>query len=206
MRLVVMVMLVACSGPGAAPRPPMPPPAATGELRTPASFAVIADPGARSQALFEEIGRVLTHPRCVNCHPADDSPRQGELHAMHDPPVARGAGGRGIPTLPCMGCHQDRNVELARVPGAPDWHLAPRQMVWLDRTVGAICAQISDPERNGGKTLAQVRDHLAHDALVAWGWDPGAGRARPPGTQAQLAALFDAWMATGAVCPQETVR
>jgi hypothetical protein len=184
----------------------MPAPAARAELRTPASFDVIVDPAQRSQAMFEEIGRVLTHPRCVNCHPADDSPRQGELHAMHDPPVLRGAGGRGVPALPCAGCHQDRNVELARVPGAPDWHLAPSQMVWLDRSVGTICGQLVDPLRNGGKTLAQLHDHLAHDGLVAWGWNPGAGRARPPGTQAQLAALFKAWIDTGAVCPQETVK
>jgi hypothetical protein len=206
MRVVVLVALAACSGPSAAPRPPMPPPAARTELRSPAAFDVIVDRGQRSQAMFEEIGRVLTHPRCVNCHPSDDSPRQGELHAMHDPPVLRGAGGRGVAALPCVGCHQDRNVELARVPGAPDWHLAPSQMVWLDRSIGTICTQISDPQRNGGKTLAQIHDHLAHDGLVAWGWAPGSDRAPPPGTQAQLAALFQAWIDTGAVCPQETVR
>jgi hypothetical protein len=206
MRVALILALVGCSGPSATPRPPMPAPAARTELRTPASFDVIADRGERSQAMFEEIGRVLTHPRCVNCHPADDSPRQGELHAMHDPPVLRGAGGRGVPALPCVGCHQDRNVELARVPGAEDWHLAPPQMVWLDRSVGTICEQVVDPLRNGGKTLAQIHDHLAHDGLVAWGWNPGSGRAPAPGTQAQLAALFQAWIDTGAVCPQETVK
>lgn len=206
MRVVLLLILAACSGPSATPRPPMPAPAAPTELRAPASFDVIADRGARSQAMFEEIGRVLTHPRCVNCHPADDSPRQGELHAMHDPPVLRGAGGRGVPALPCAGCHQDRNVELARVPGAADWHLAPPQMVWLDRSVGTICAQLVDPQRNGGKTLAQIHDHLAHDGLVAWGWAPGSGRVPAPGTQAQLAALFQAWIDTGAVCPQEAVK
>lgn len=206
MRVALILAIVGCGGPSAAPRPPMPEPAARTELRTPASFDVIADPSQRSQAIFEEVGRVLTHPRCVNCHPADDSPRQGELHAMHDPPVLRGAGGRGMPALPCAGCHQDRNVELARVPGAADWHLAPPQMVWLDRSVGTICTQLVDPQRNGGKTLAQIHDHLAHDGLVAWGWAPGAGRAPAPGTQAQLAALFQAWIDTGAVCPQETVK
>jgi hypothetical protein len=184
----------------------MPAPAAPAELRTPASFDVIADPALRSQAVFAEIGRVLTHPRCVNCHPPDDSPRQGELHAMHDPPVVRGAAGRGLPGLQCAGCHQDRNLSLARVPGAPDWRLAPRQMAWLDRTPGQICAQLVDPAQNGGRTLAQLHEHLAHDALVAWGWAPGADRASAPGTQAQLAALFQTWIETGAVCPQEVVK
>ncbi len=208
MRAVLLVALFGCSGCSApsAKLAPMPPPAAPGELRAPASFAVISDRALRSQAMFTEIGRVLTHPRCVNCHPPDDSPRQGELHAMHDPPVVRGAAGRGLAALPCAGCHQDRNVELARVPGAVDWHLAPPQMVWLDRSVGEICTQLVDPARNGGKTLAQLHEHLAHDALVAWGWAPGADRTPAPGTQAQLAALFQAWIDTGAVCPQEVVK
>ncbi len=184
----------------------MPEPAPPTELRAPASFDVIADRSARSQALFGELGRVLTHPRCVNCHPPDDSPRQGELHAVHDPPVVRGAAGRGPVGMPCGGCHQDRNVELARVPGAPDWHLAPKQMVWLDRTPGQICRQLSDPGQNGGKTLAQLHEHMAKDALVAWGWAPGSGRVPAPGTQAQAAALFQAWIDTGAVCPQEVVK
>lgn len=208
MRAVFLVALIGCagcSGPSAK-LAPMPPPAAPGELRAPASFAVISDRAQRSQAMFTEIGRVLTHPRCVNCHPPDDSPRQGDLHAMHDPPVLRGAAGRGLPALPCAGCHQDRNIELARVPGAVDWHLAPPQMVWLDRTVGEICTQLVDPARNGGKTLAQLHAHLAHDGLVAWGWAPGADRTPAPGTQAQLAALFQAWIDTGAVCPQEVVK
>jgi hypothetical protein len=206
MRAAMVAVLVACSGAGPAKRPPMPARAPHGALRTPAAFDVIADRGERSQALFLEIGRVLTHPRCVNCHPADDSPRQGDLHALHDPPVLRGAAGRGLAALPCSGCHQDRNIALARVHGAPDWHLAPRQMAWLDRTPGQICQQLADPAQNGGRTLAQVHDHLAHDAIVAWGWAPGADREPAPGTQAQLAALFQAWIDNGAVCPQETAR
>jgi hypothetical protein len=40
------------------------------ELRPASSFGSIADQRARSIALFEEAGKVLQHPRCVNCHPA----------------------------------------------------------------------------------------------------------------------------------------
>jgi hypothetical protein len=43
-----------------------------------ASFASIADTDARSAALFTELGKVLTHPRRINCHPAADRPRQGD--------------------------------------------------------------------------------------------------------------------------------
>jgi hypothetical protein len=42
---------------------------------------------------------------------------------------------------------------------------------------------------------------MSHDSLVGWAWSPGAGRTPAPGTQAQLAALLDAWVATGASCP-----
>ncbi len=60
-------------------------------LAAPESFAAIADTDARSAALFTELGKVLTHPRCVNCHPAGDRPRQGDEGRLHQPPVARGA-------------------------------------------------------------------------------------------------------------------
>src|SRR6516164_7217393 len=42
-------------------------------LATPESFAAVADTAARSAALFTEAGKVLAHPRCVNCHPAGDA-------------------------------------------------------------------------------------------------------------------------------------
>ena len=46
-------------------------------LAPPQSFAGIGDTAARSAALFTEAGKVLTSPRCVNCHPAGDRPLQG---------------------------------------------------------------------------------------------------------------------------------
>ena len=156
---------------------------------------------AQSRGLFDRVAQVLTSPRCVNCHPADDSPRQGDLHAMHDPPVVRGSADRGIPALGCTTCHQDANAELARVPGAPDWHLAPVSMAWLGKSASEICRQLIDPARNGHRTLAAIEDHMAHDKLVAWGWAPGADRAPAPGTQAELAQAFHAWAESGAVCP-----
>jgi hypothetical protein len=38
-------------------------------LRPPAAFGSISDPGERSRAIFAEAAKVLTHPRCLNCHP-----------------------------------------------------------------------------------------------------------------------------------------
>lgn len=209
--LLVALLAAACAerqpdrGPAASPQPVSLPPVAEGELRAPAVFAGIADREERSRALFTEASRVLLHPRCVNCHPSDDSPRQldGE---RHDPPVFRGASDRGVPGMECTSCHQDRNIELARVPGAPNWHLAPKSMAWQGRSLKAICEQLKDPARNGGKNLAQILEHSGHDELVAWGWAPGSRRTPAPGTQASFAALVAAWMETGAACPREEAR
>ena len=194
---------VACGG--SAPRHAGPAPArvAAGELRAPADFDSISDRAARSRALFVEAGRVLTHPRCINCHPAGDVPQQGMSGALHDPPVVRGPEDRGVPGNGCSTCHQDKNQPLARVPGAPGWHLAPIEMAWVGRSIGAICAQLKDPRRNGGKTLAQIADHSAHDALVGWGWAPGSGHEAAPGSQRAFGALVQAWIDTGAECPKE---
>lgn len=201
--IAALAAALGCSGNHSSSRPPPVPDGGATMLRPPSAFASIEDPAARARALFVEASKVLLHPRCANCHPADDTPRQGDAGIVHDPPVFRGPDDHGVPALECQSCHQDRNVELARIPGAPGWHLAPVEMAWLGRTPGQICAQIKDPARNGGKTLAAIHDHLAHDALVAWGWEPGDGRTPAPGTQAQLGALIGAWIESGAGCPSE---
>src|SRR5882672_3775698 len=71
-------------------------------LAPPARFDSIADTAARSAALFTELGKVLTHPRCVNCHPAGDRPHQGEQGRFHQPPVERGADGHGLTAMRCF--------------------------------------------------------------------------------------------------------
>lgn len=174
------------------------------ELLAPVDFEVIEDREARASALFTEAARVLLHPRCANCHPSGDIPHQDMTMVLHDPPVVRGRENSGVPGMECQSCHQDRNQELTRVPGAPNWHLAPIEMAWVGKSVAYICEQMKDPKRNGGKTLAQIVDHNAHDELVAWGWSPGADREPAPGTQAQFGALVQAWVENGAHCPEET--
>jgi hypothetical protein len=165
------------------------------------SFAAIGDTAARSAALFTEAAKVLNHPRCMNCHPAGDRPRQGDLRRLHQPPVDRGEDGFGLPALRCPICHQQANFDPGRVPGDPAWHLAPRDMGWEGKTVGQICAQIKDPTRNGGRSLDDIVHHIGTDHLVGWAWAPGAGRQSAPGTQAQEGALLGEWVKTGAVCP-----
>jgi hypothetical protein len=171
------------------------------ELAPPQSFDGIGDTTARSVALFTEAGKVLTSPRCVNCHPAGDRPLQGEAQRLHQPPVTRGDDGFGTVSMRCATCHQARNFDAAGVPGNPHWHLAPREMAWQGKTLGEICAQIKEPARNGGRSLQQILTHVATDTLVGWAWAPGFGRKPAPGTQQELGALIDAWVKSGAACP-----
>jgi hypothetical protein len=170
-------------------------------LATPESFAAIGDEATRSAALFTELGKVLTNPRCMNCHPAGDSPRQGDVSRLHQPPVGRGADGFGLPAMRCPICHQQANFEPGRVPGNPKWQLAPREMAWEGKTLGQICAQIKDPVRNGGRSLDALVHHIGADHLVGWAWAPGSGRRSAPGTQKEAGALVEAWVKSGAVCP-----
>jgi hypothetical protein len=142
------------------------------ELRSPQSFETISDQNAQSRALFSEIAKVLTSPRCMNCHPAGDRPTQGNDLHPHQPPVWRAVGA-------CQTCHTDRNYTLMErasyksIPGHPRWDIAPIEMAWQGRTVSEICQQIKDPQRNGGRSLELLHEHLAKDDLVAWGWHTG---------------------------------
>ena len=183
-------------------RPATPPPTT---LKDPAAFASIADPAKRSVALFGEMGKVIQSPRCLNCHPRSDRPNQGEAMTPHNPPVIRGVDGHGAAGLECATCHGDANVKFANgsgsMPGAPHWALAPASMAWEGKSLGAICVQIKDRARNGGKSLTDLIEHNGKDELVGWGWHPGLGRIPAPGTQAQFGALTKAWVDSGAKCP-----
>jgi hypothetical protein len=170
-------------------------------LAPPESFAAIGDTNTRSVAMFTELGKVLTHPRCVNCHPAGDRPHQTDAGRLHQPPVWRGADGHGLPAMRCSICHGDANFEPGRMPGHPEWHLAPRSMAWEGKTLAEICAQIKDPARNGGRKPEDLIHHIGEDTLVGWAWAPGYGRSPAPGTQKIAGALVEAWVKTGAACP-----
>lgn len=209
--LVLLLLLAAggCRGSRSEPLPRSTEPTATPggkPLRALTSFDTIPDEAERSRALFLEASRVMLHPRCANCHPAGDVPHQGTQWALHNPPVVRGPEDKGVVGMECSSCHQDRNLELARVPGAPNWHLAPIEMAWVGRTPRQLCEQLKDPKRNGGRSLAQIVEHNAHDELVGWGWRPGHGREPAPGTQESFGAIVQAWVETGAECPPEEAR
>jgi hypothetical protein len=177
-------------------------PEAGSSLKPASEFSAISNERERSIALFTEAGKVIQHPRCVNCHPAGDRPLQGDDGHLHLPLVLRGAGGFGMVGMQCPTCHQSANFDPGGVPGHPTWHLAPIEMAWAGKSLGEICAQIKNPDRNGGMSLDKLVHHMAEDTLVGWGWQPGAGRTPAPGTQQEFGALIRAWVDNGAACPE----
>jgi len=161
------------------------------------------DAGA-SRAAFLEVYKVLISPRCANCHPAGDAPLQGDDSHVHLQNVKRGPDGHGVTAMRCNTCHQDMNLPGANLPpGNPKWSLpAPEhKMVFVGRTAAALCRQIKDPKQNGGRSLEQLFDHVSHDDLVGWGWNPGDGRSLPPLSREETSRQMRVWIDGGAACP-----
>src|SRR5215470_7358318 len=104
-------------------------------LKPATEFSSIKDRSERSVALFNEAGKVLQSPRCLNCHPAGDRPTQGEDKHPHQPLVVRGLGGFGATGMHCATCHGPENFDPGRVPGHPLWHLAPIEMAWQGKSL-----------------------------------------------------------------------
>jgi hypothetical protein len=69
-------------------------------LRDPATFATINDVADRSRALFDEAAKVITSPRCLNCHPANNRPTQGNDLHPHLPFATVGKVEWGFPATP----------------------------------------------------------------------------------------------------------
>jgi hypothetical protein len=158
-----------------------------------------------SRAAFLQLYRVLTSPRCQNCHAAGDAPLQGDDSHVHIQNVKRGADGHGVTAMRCDTCHQTVNLPGEHMPpGNPKWGLPLPQhkMVFVGRSPAELCQQIKDPKQNGGRSLDQLLDHVANDDLVGWGWNPGDGRTLPPLSRPETAAQMKIWIAGGAACPQ----
>ena len=157
---------------------------------------------------FDKMMQVLTHKRCVNCHPSGDRPRQGEDSHYHNFGVQRGADNHGIAALRCETCHTYENNDFSGVPGAPEWSLAPIQMQWEGLSRVEIAKSILDPTINGGRTLEQTVEHLTEHALVLWAWQPGIDaegnpREVPPIPVEEYIKAVKEWAEAGAPIPEE---
>jgi hypothetical protein len=160
---------------------------------------------AASRAAFLQLYRVLTSPRCQNCHPAGDAPLQGDDSHVHLQNVTRGKDGHGVYGMRCDTCHQTTNLPGEHMPpGNPKWSLPSpeHKMVFVGRSPTQLCNQIKDPKQNGGRNLEALTDHIAKDDQVGWGWNPGEGRTLPPLTLPETIAQLKIWIDGGAACPE----
>jgi hypothetical protein len=129
-------------------------------------------------------------------------------------------GGYGRTGMACRACHQQKNGDLpGSAPGAPtDWRLAPLTMGWVGLSAVELCQQFSEVvRRDGSGDIDAVIHHIVKpddkkkwveagkewktDPLVAWAWDPGRGRERPPGNLEQFVQILKWWKKAGAGCP-----
>ena len=157
---------------------------------------------------FDKMMSVVMHPRCMNCHPSGDRPAQGEDSHEHYFEVQRGEDDRGVAANRCETCHLSENNDLAGVPGAPHWQLAPRSMGWQGLNRLEVSASMLDLSKNGGKSLEAIRKHLTEDALVLWAFNPGvdaAGLARelPPISKEEFIEAVNTWVGDGGSIPTE---
>jgi len=153
-------------------------------------------------AAYDRIASVLQGPRCLNCHPRGDRPTQGDDRHTHLMNVQRGPAGNGMPAMRCNACHHEHNNEMAGIPGAPHWHLAPASMGWAGLGKGELCRTLLDRRKNGGRGVPELIAHVTGDALVGWAWQPGAGRSPPALSMADLKIALETWAAAGAPCPK----
>jgi hypothetical protein len=173
---------------------------------TPAPAAAAAKPD-EALASFELVRGVLQSPRCVVCHPRGDRPLQGDDLHVHLQNVQRGPKGQGAVGLACATCHGTANLPASYGPDMPPgvstgWEMTTPQtkMVFERMSPRALCEQLKDPKRNGGRDMAALTAHMS-SPLVLWGWAPGTGRAPVSVPHARFLAAFKAWAAQGAPCP-----
>ncbi len=166
-----------------------------------------ASSNAEGVAAFETIRAVLQHPRCQNCHIPGDAPLQFDEGRVHGQNVRRGPEGKGSPGFACGTCHFSFNPPASYgphiPPGAPNWQLPPpqRKMVFIGLSSGDLCRTVKNTKANGGKDLAALLEHVSHDNLVLWGWNPGVGRDPVSISHAEFVAKFKQWVEAGAPCP-----
>ena len=163
-----------------------------GALKPVSAFANIRNRNERSAAYFVEAGRVLQHPRCLNCHPKERMPTQGDdLHA-HVPMMQADANrsrcaGAPVQYLPSTGERCRPSLpSLASMPGHPHWGSRPHRWRGKGASLPEICEQVKDPDAQR-RALAR-RDSRAHGERFPGRLGLAAGR-RPHARARHAAAV-----------------
>ena len=181
-------------------------------------------------AAWQQVYSVLTHPRCLNCHTANNYPQQGDDRHRHQFNVVRGPDGSGVPGLACGTCHQGAtskatggpncalchqgaSLDATGVPGGHGWHLAPLSMAWQDSndkplSSAQVCRAVTDRTRNMNMGGPELLKHHEEAELVQYAWQPGSrpdgtARALPPLTHAQFVEVTRTWVEAGMPCPKK---
>jgi hypothetical protein len=159
-----------------------------------------------SEDAFNTMMDVLTHQRCLNCHPNDNIPKQGEESHPHYFDMERGENNMGFKATKCTTCHQSENNNYSGVPGAPEWSLAPASMYWEGLSRIEIAESMMDAKRNGGRTPEETMHHLTEHELVLWAWEPGVDasgvqRELPPVSKEDYIVAVKKWFKEGHVIP-----
>jgi hypothetical protein len=159
---------------------------------------------AETLAAWDQIAAVLQHPRCLNCH-QEITPMQGDARRRHAPLVVRGSDNHGVAAMRCGNCHNGNgNNDTSGVPGAGGpglWQLAPLSMLWQGLTSAELCRALKDRAHNGGRDGSALIEHMEHEPLVLWGWNPGGVRAPVPVPHDVFVDQVKTWVAGGMTCP-----
>lgn len=171
---------------------------------------IVYEPGdsQKSNEAFDKMMDVLTHQRCMNCHPNDNIPKQGNDSRPHYFGMSRGENDHGFQATKCATCHQSENNAYSGVPGAPHWGLAPASMGWEGLSRTEIAKRMLNTKTNGGKNHQELVKHMTEDELVLWAWKPGVdanGKQReiPPVSEEDFKTAVELWFSNGAVVPPE---
>ena len=165
---------------------------------------------------WTRIFEVASHPRCSNCHVGADNkpmwsgPSYGETrpHGMN---ISAGESRIGAETIICSTCHTTKSsdwenansVAHAAPRVAMDWRLAPVEAEWFGKSSDEICNQLRDPARNGDRSFMDIADHLDHDLILHWAWNPGGGREPAPYSLQEHVDDILIWGVAGQPCAND---
>lgn len=159
---------------------------------------------------WSRIYDVTSSPRCSNCHVGEDNlpmwsgPSYGKTrpHGMN---INAGESRIGAETILCSTCHIGANGKKAHgAPGvATEWQLAPVEFAWFGKPSVDVCNRLRDPEQNGGRSFIEIAEHLDHDIILHWAWDPGKGREPAPYSLQEHVNDILAWGAAGMPCEND---
>lgn len=163
---------------------------------------------------WTRIYEVASHPRCANCHTGEsDRPMwSGPSYGVtrpHGMNIQAGDSRIGAEYIQCSTCHttKDENWDNAnQMPHAAPrvamfWQLAPVEADWFGKSSIEICEQLRDPERNGDRDMIELAEHLDHDLILHWAWNPGGGREPAPYSLQEHIDDILVWGVAGMPCP-----